>query len=676
MSNLSSHRPADYKLESFLPKNLGWEEEALFSTASKVRQYGETDWTDVPKIDYSSGGFTQLSIPEPAEVVDESDEGGEFVLDDLDSLRQMGQRKSGNKGEDKSKAPTNRNARALTLELVKTTYKVQDLSKSERLAREKLTNPQAHSNADQPFIPTYGESRRALLKKLGFSDDYELSLSGVDKNKVKAKENSDEDAEKSEHAGRESSENFTDPSKIESFDDEQDAFEGLEAKDKTDIEDDQEGDAKDLLGADSDEQFENIDSQQNTEEKGEPDDALEELDISASEAKLAREKAFEEGYQKALLEAKEKAAVQESLQAEIALKEEQKRAEAQAAKDKEALLQREKDRKEYENEIVNLKEKIKSFDESLLGELEKKKELLDNEMKPKVKVLTDLCDQLKELTEDSQSFFEPLKRLSVHIAEQLVLGELSASPKVIERLIQRCIEELDMRDTPVVKVELNPLDKALLESAAGANLQHLKVSAGQNMQVGSVRVSVNDTQIEDLIQNRLESIATRLLGQPQEWKDNSSLMNKQVEKSYFDDSKIDIESLGEVEKIIAKPDELARGLAEDDLVESALTEPSSSEDLESKDVADAMVREELATDEVAAKEVAAKEVAEKEVAASVVLPAGVDERQMDGSKNEKVSKDSLKDIESDSISNAAEFKENIDDIDVIDDREDREGKDA
>ena len=302
----------------------------------------------------------------------------------------------------------------------------------------------------------------------------------------------------------------------------------------------------------------------------------------------------------------------------------------------------------------------------MLGELEKKKEQLDNEMKPKVKVLTDLCDQLKELTEDSQSFFEPLKRLSVHIAEQLVLGELSASPKVIERLIQRCIEELDMRDTPVVKVELNPLDKALLESAAGANLQHLKVSAGQNMQVGSVRVSVNDTQIEDLIQNRLESIATRLLGQPQEWKDNSSLMNKQVEKSYFDDSKIDIESLDEVEKIIAKPDELARGLAEDDLVESALTEPSSSEDLESKDVADAMVREELATDEVA----------EKEITANDVLPAGVDERQMDGSKNEKVSKDSLKDIESDSISNAAEFKENIDDIDVIDDREDREGKDA
>jgi len=562
LSNLSAHRPADYRLESFLPKNLGWEETALFSSATQVRQYGDTDWTDVPKIDYSSGGFTQLSIPEPAEVVEEGDEGGEFVLDDLDALRQMGQRKSDKPGDDKSKqSAQNRNARALTLELVKTTYKVQDLSKSERLAREKLTNPQAHSNADQPFIPTYGESRRALLKKLGFSDDYELSLSGVGKNKVKAKEKPDERVANNGDTERETSETNAAPSDFESLTQEQDAFEDIEAKNKTDIEGDQEEDAKDLLDANLDDRTEDFDSKQSIDEE-ETDEPEEELDISASEAKLAREKAYEEGYQKAMLEAKEKAAVQESFQAEIALKEEQKSAEAQAAKDKEAQLQREKERKEYETEIENLKDKIKSFDESLLGELEKKKEQLDKEMKPKVKVLTDLCNQLKELTDDSQSFFEPLKRLSVHIAEQLVLGELSTSPKVIERLVQRCIDELDMRDTPVVKVELNPLDKALLESVAGTNLDHLKVSVGQSMQVGSVRVSVNDTQIEDLIQNRLESIATRLLGQPQEWKDHSSLMNKIIDQSYFDASKVSDKSAPMDELESANSDALARETVE------------------------------------------------------------------------------------------------------------------
>ena len=48
MSNLSAHRPADYRLESFLPKDLGWEEEALFKSGFKGREYGETDWSDIP----------------------------------------------------------------------------------------------------------------------------------------------------------------------------------------------------------------------------------------------------------------------------------------------------------------------------------------------------------------------------------------------------------------------------------------------------------------------------------------------------------------------------------------------------------------------------------------------------------------------------------------------------
>ena len=560
MSNLSAHRPADYRLESFLPKDLGWEEEALFKSGFKGREYGETDWSDVPKIDYASGEFNQLSIPEPAEVVDDGD-AGDFVLDDLDSLRQMGKRGGSDSNEaDKQEQGTPaigkqpRQARALTLELVKTKYKIQDLGQSERLAREKLKNPEAHSNADQPFIPTYGESRRALLKKLGFSDDYELSLSGraQPKSETNAKNNSKDDSKRElgaeDHGSGEDALISGDSGELSSA--------GVDS---------QNGDHKDWVAqgsADSDDSVERgenaleslseLDSSKGTDSSAQSMDSLEGLeangfedqsgdssdaaDVSALAAKLATEKAFEEGYQKGLLEAKEKAAVQESLQTEIALKEEESRALAQKEKEAQVQLQRESERKEYEREIQNLKDKIKSFDESLLGELEKKKEQLDKDMKPKVKVLTDLCDQLKELTEDSQTFFEPLKRLSVHIAEQLVLGELSASPKVVERLIKRCIDDLDMRDTPVVKVELNPLDKELLESAAGTNLERLKISAAQNMQVGSVRVSVNDTQIEDLIQNRLETIANRLLGQPQEWKERSTLMNKKVDHKYFDEN--------------------------------------------------------------------------------------------------------------------------------------------
>ena len=610
MSNLSAHRPADYRLESFLPKDLGWEEEALFKSGFKGREYGETDWSDVPKIDYASGEFNQLSIPEPAEVVDDGD-AGDFVLDDLDSLRQMGKRGGSDSNEaDKQEQGTPaigkqpRQARALTLELVKTKYKIQDLGQSERLAREKLKNPEAHSNEDQPFIPTYGESRKALLRKLGFSDDYELSLSGTAKDKkvAKAKTNSEDESEREAGVDKSLDGKNLDSSLdqgpnslgVLSADDENSNPLDAEVLEESS---ELEADGRELAKKSSDDSLvegkyrgsndgKEADDQENgkkEQEASSTDDTHATLpDLSADQAKLAADKAFEEGYQKGLLEGKEKAAVQESLQEEIAQKEEQKREEASKQKDAQYQLQREQERKEYENEIQNLKDKIKSFDESLLGELEKKKEQLDKEMKPKVKVLTDLCDQLKALTEDSQSFFEPLKRLSVHIAEQLVLGELSASPKVVERLIKRCIDELDMRDNPVVKVELNPLDKTLLESAVGSNLARLSVSAAQNMQVGSVRVSVNDTQIEDLIQNRLETIATRLLGQPETWREHSGLMNKAVDQNYFDTSKTVTDSdersngedsprplSSEKENTDADTDTVASAVVETDLAEDA-----------------------------------------------------------------------------------------------------------
>ena len=261
------------------------------------------------------------------------------------------------------------------------------------------------------------------------------------------------------------------------------------------------------------------------------------LDLSQSEMQEALSKAFEDGFHKGATEAKEKALVQESLKAEMALKELENKEAEYAEKEKAALQEREQLRKEYEQEILLLKEKIQSFDDSLLGELEKKKEQLDLEMQPRIKVLTDLCDQLKSLTQDSQTFFEPLKRLSVHIAEQLVLGELSISTNTIQRLIHRCVDELNMRDNPVVRVELNALDKLTLESVlnlpTNQGLNALVLNSSQTMQVGSVRVLVNDTQIEDLIQNRLETIAARLLGQPQKWRDESKLLKTLVQGSYI-----------------------------------------------------------------------------------------------------------------------------------------------
>jgi flagellar biosynthesis/type III secretory pathway protein FliH len=114
-----------------------------------------------------------------------------------------------------------------------------------------------------------------------------------------------------------------------------------------------------------------------------------------------------------------------------------------------------------------------------------------------------------------------MKRLSMHIAEQLVLAELNLSGSSIERLIQRCLDELSNRSEPSIIVELNIQDKDRLEELSGEVSGHVQLRAVPGLQVGSVRVISDDTQVDDLITHRLEGMAHSLLGQPEVWREKS-----------------------------------------------------------------------------------------------------------------------------------------------------------
>ena len=146
---------------------------------------------------------------------------------------------------------------------------------------------------------------------------------------------------------------------------------------------------------------------------------------------------------------------------------------------------------------------------------------LEQRMDADLDLLREVTQRLEACTENSAQFFEPLKRLSVHIAEQLVLAELNVSGNAIERLVQRCLDELNLHGSQPVTVELHSQDKARLEDMAGDLLQQIRLHAAPGLQPGSVRVVVNDTQVEDLIQHRLEALAHALLGQPEAWREKS-----------------------------------------------------------------------------------------------------------------------------------------------------------
>jgi flagellar biosynthesis/type III secretory pathway protein FliH len=136
--------------------------------------------------------------------------------------------------------------------------------------------------------------------------------------------------------------------------------------------------------------------------------------------------------------------------------------------------------------------------------------------------------ELRSISQDPQRFFEPLKRLSLHLAEQLVRAELQLSGQAIHNLIQECIQQLDHVVEPV-HVSVNPEDLERLTAMGESVTKHMQLESDAQLRPGSVRVRVQDSVVQDLIETRLEPLARRLLAQPEQWMQQSSLVKDRAE---------------------------------------------------------------------------------------------------------------------------------------------------
>ena len=151
---------------------------------------------------------------------------------------------------------------------------------------------------------------------------------------------------------------------------------------------------------------------------------------------------------------------------------------------------------------------------------------MDASLQEQLQLLQQLNDKLSAFTSNPQDLFEPLKRLALHISEQLVLAELTLSGQAIERLVQRCLDEIDLHGQSAITIELNPQDKARLDDIGGDTIKQLQLQSVPTLHPGSVRLLVNDSQIEDLIEHRLQAMANRLLNQPEQWREQSAFFRQ------------------------------------------------------------------------------------------------------------------------------------------------------
>ena len=125
-----------------------------------------------------------------------------------------------------------------------------------------------------------------------------------------------------------------------------------------------------------------------------------------------------------------------------------------------------------------------------------------------------LIDKIRTAQEDPSGFYDPLKKLSLHLAEEMVRGELSLSPVVIERLVMETIKDLQQQDEQPITIKMNTLDRQMLTDTFLEKFPGIDFKSDQKTSRGSVELSIGETNIEDFLENRLSMLADGLFQQP------------------------------------------------------------------------------------------------------------------------------------------------------------------
>lgn len=148
-----------------------------------------------------------------------------------------------------------------------------------------------------------------------------------------------------------------------------------------------------------------------------------------------------------------------------------------------------------------------------------------SELDTAIAALTQAANDMATLNDDATRHFEPLKRLALHLAEELVRGELLLDSSAIERLVQAALEHID-NPGKRVRVALHPDDMAAIKRADKELGAGVVMVSDKTMLRGSVRVTNNDAVVQDLIDNRLSHLADELLIDTSTWLEASQVLQQ------------------------------------------------------------------------------------------------------------------------------------------------------
>ncbi len=126
--------------------------------------------------------------------------------------------------------------------------------------------------------------------------------------------------------------------------------------------------------------------------------------------------------------------------------------------------------------------------------------------------LDQLVASLRTAQSDMTEFYQPLKKLALHLAEQLVRGELSLSSSAIERIAKAALDDVESQGEGPILIYLHPADRDQFGDELYDEFSTIELRSDRTLSQGSVKISIDDTAIEDLIEQRMDKLAEQVLG--------------------------------------------------------------------------------------------------------------------------------------------------------------------
>ena len=125
---------------------------------------------------------------------------------------------------------------------------------------------------------------------------------------------------------------------------------------------------------------------------------------------------------------------------------------------------------------------------------------------------------------DLSTYYSPMVKLAVAIAEQLVRAELSFSHAAVEGLVRKILAEIEALAEGPVSVWMNPQDLEVARDVLQKEYAHVSFEPDAALSRASVRAVMDDTAIEDIRESRLEHLVTDMVLQKKALEDGSSIV--------------------------------------------------------------------------------------------------------------------------------------------------------